>query len=133
MNNVVIAGIIGTFVVAGVVGAALIVRRNNIKRSIENAIETIDGELQFSDVVSYLRSLNLNKEVDVPFIGNCNSAQFAQITKGYSVTKPGYELLMVGSWNQKSDKVTNFKFIYSKGWSEDLKKVIRDESLVVLS
>lgn len=133
MNNVVFAGIIGTFVVAGVVGVALVVRRNNIKRSIEEATETIEGDLQFFDVVSYLRSLNLNPKEDIPFIGNCNSPQFAQVTKGYPLTKPGYELLMIGTYNEKTDKVGNFKFIFSKGWSEDLKKVMGDEPMVVLS
>ena len=139
MNNVVLAGIIGTVVVAGVVGAALVVRRNNIQRSIEDATETIEGDLQFADVRSYLRSLNLKEGEDTPFIGNGNapqfaqSPQFAQITKGYLKAKPGYQLLIIGTYSENPDKVDNFKFIFSKGWSEDLKKVIGDEAIVVLS
>lgn len=133
MNNTIISIIAGALAVTGTVAALYYIRRNNLKKKIAEVTEQIEDKLQFDEVVSYLRSLNLNKNIDTPFIANCHSDQFRKLTKGYLHSKPGYDLLMIGTHNNQTNEITNYKFIYSLGWSEDLIQIMGNESVVVLS
>lgn len=133
MNNLIIGGIAGVFVVSGTIGVIAYQRRKRKEREIAEATEQIECELQFDDVVAYFRGLNLDKEVDTPFIANGNAEQFKSVTKGLLKPREGYVLLMLGAYNSKSEGVNYPKFIFSKGWSEELQTLLAEEAFVTLS
>ena len=133
MNNLILTGIAGAVVVAGAVGGYLYVRRQQYKKQIFASTEQIEGELQFCDVVSYFRDLDLNEKKDTPFIANGKSTQFQDVAKGIITPRIGYDLLMIGVFDEKKDEILHAKFIFSKGWNEKLTNVMGGEDLVVLS
>lgn len=132
MNNVLLAGIAGVFVASGIVGTAIYLRRKRIEREISERTEQIEDELQFDDVVSYLRSLNLSKDVDVPFIANSDSEGFKKVTYGLLKPKKGYKLLMIGVFNKTTEEITYSKFIYSPSWAERLTNMLGNDSFILL-
>lgn len=133
MNNLILTGIAGAVVVAGVVGGYFYVRRQQYKKLINASTEQIEGELQFCDVVSYFRDLDLNEKKDVPFIANGKSTQFQDVAKGIITPRVGYDLLMIGVFDEKADEFHHAKFIFSKGWDEKLTEVMGSDAMVVLS
>lgn len=134
MSNVMLWCIAGTVLVGGAVGSVIYLKQNKIKSQIAATTEQIEGELQFEDVVAYFRSLNLNEEVDTPFLAIPYSTQFKGLTHGMlPPPKEGYKLLMLGVYNNDTDVINKYKFIYSLGWSEKLTEIMGDEPMVALS
>lgn len=132
MNNLILTGIAGAVVVVGAVGAYSYARRQQFQKQIAAATEQIEGELQFEDVVSYFRSLNLDAKLEAPFVAKVNSDLFKEFTKGILTPKKGYNVLMLGTYNGESEEIHNPKFIYSKGWSEKLTNSLGSQDMVML-
>lgn len=132
MNNILISSIAGIFAVSGAIGILAYYKRVELKKKLQSASEIIDSELQMEDIVSYLRCLNLDTKEDTPFMADCNSKKVKKITHGCLEPKPGYKLIMVGVFNDKSNKITHYKFIYAHSWSEKLTQTMGEDSFVVL-
>ncbi len=132
MNHTILAIVATTVVVSGTAAALLYLRRKKYTKQIEAATEQIEDELQLEDIVSYFRTLNLNSEIDTPFIAQNDSELINKLHKGLISPKPGYHLLMIGVLNKETKKLTNCKFIYSLGWSKKLMEIINSQSIVIL-
>lgn len=91
--------------------------------------------MDFNDVVSYFKSLNLKKEVDIPFIARDGiMGQFVKKThKRFPMGKGGYTTIVIGVYNESLDKITNGKILYVKQLDEQTKSVFGNEECVVLS
>lgn len=128
MNNLVLVGVAGVVTAGAICAIFYLKRRNN---QIKYATEQVDAELQFEDVVSYFRSLNLKEGEDSPFVANCDHKNVIKI-KNMPNSKDGYKLLFAGVYNSNKDIICG-KFIYSLGWSEQLIEIMGNEPIVVLS
>lgn len=125
---------------AALVGLAYIVK-NRKKQSkgpavidLTNAREEVtEGTLNFSDVAGLFKQQHLNKEEDTPFI--CTGAVEGTLafTPAEKLTKPGYKLLLLGSFNNKTDEARVFTVVYCKDFDEKTKETLGNEPLVRLS
>ena len=131
MNNILLASIAGVFVV-GAVGTAFYIRRKKLEKEILEKTVQIEGELQFEDVLSYFRSLNLKQESHMPLIANADSDELQKVTKGILKSKNGYRLLMLGVYDKTTDEIIHPKFIYSSRWSAKLSDIMGEEKIVIL-
>ena len=109
--------------------------KNKIVLSPENtSTTTVEGELPFADVVSYFKTLNLNKKEDVPFI--CRGSE--RVKDLFNVYQPKFELvgyiwLFIGVYNEAKEEITEYKVIYAKEFDAKLKETFGDEDFVILS
>lgn len=105
------------------------------KKWYEENTEVIDGEVSFDTIVSFLKSINLDKEKDSPFIVKEENEEFKKFSQGrpFPEKKEGYEALFVGVYDNKTEAISHFKVIYAKSFDAQTNEVFGAESLVVLS
>lgn len=125
--------ILGIAAIGGV--AYYLYKKKAVEQFWTNDVKVIDGTLDFNDVVSYFKSLNLKKEVDIPFIARDGIlGQFVKKThKRFPMGKDGYITIVIGSYNDSLNKITNAKILHVKQLDEQTKSVFGNEELVVLS
>lgn len=132
MNNILFASIAALCAVAGAAGTLAYVRRSELRKSLIASTEQIDGELQMDDIVAFFRCLNLNKDVDTPFLANGDSSEFKKLTKGLLPPRDGYRMLMLGVFNSQKDEITTHKFIYCAKLSQEIMETMGNNPFVVL-
>lgn len=125
--------ILGIAAIGGV--AYYLYKKKAVEQFWTNDVKVIDGTLDFNDVVSYFKSLNLKKEVDIPFVARDGiMCQFVKKThKRFPKGKGGYTTIVIGVYNESLDKITNGKILYVKQLDEQTKSVFGNEECVVLS
>ena len=110
--------IIGTLVVAGIVGYAYIKSSKNKQVSgisiDEVPKEIVDGEVKMDDIVGFFKQMQLNKDNDTPFIALDIEETFGkELSPKESLHKEGYKTLFIGVLRQ--DKYIKFaRIIYTK-------------------
>ena len=119
-----------------IIGYIVHKRKQNKKiiLSPDNTItSTIEGELPFSDVVSFFKTLNLKKGDDTPFIAR-KSEKTKDIFNTYNLQFEvvDYKWLFIGVYNEKEESITNYKVIYAKSFDQQLEELLGNEDLVVL-
>ena len=119
-----------------IIGYIVHKRKQNKKiiLSPDNTItSTIEGELPFSDVISFFKTLNLKKGEDIPFICQ-KSERTEEIFNIYNLQFElvGYKWLFVGVYNEKEESITNYKVIYAKSFEQKLEELLSNEDLVIL-
>ena len=96
--------------------------------------EIIDGEIRLDDVVDYLKSQKLSKDVHIPFIasykeGTINSLKifFENIND-----KEGYQILLIGIFDNNTEELSDIKILYGRSFDPKLCEIIGNAPLIVL-
>lgn len=84
----------------------------------KSAPEEID-KLSMEDVVAYFKGLKLQSGIDIPFL--------AQTIRNDS------KIYLLGTYNEKTNEIENYKLIMPKSVKEDLLTVIGEEKLIVFN
>lgn len=110
-------------------------KKNNTKRFWTSNVKTIDGTLDFEDVVGYFKSKELDKGRDVPFIAKDGAfKQFLKKThKRFPEGKDGYITIVIGVYDESTDTIKHAQILYVKQLDDKTKEVFGNEELVVLS
>ncbi len=97
--------------------------------------ETIDGEVSFDSIVSFIKSTNPDKEKDVPFMVKGENEEFKKFSNGrpFPENKYGYQVLFVGVYDNKAGAISNCRVIYAKSFDLQINDIFGNDSLVVLS
>jgi hypothetical protein len=82
------------------------VKKANIM-GVDVSVKTIDGTINFADVVGWFKSLKLDKEKDIPFVGNANI--FKDMLQNFEQKKS--VALFIGVFDEKSDKIIHSQII----------------------
>ena len=138
MNTYLIIGIV--VVVLGVIIGILLSKKKTkeltLSEKVKNAnimgvdvsVKTIDGTINFADVVGWFKSLKLDKEKDIPFVGNANA--FKDMLQNFEQKKS--EALFIGVFDEKSDKIIHSQIIEADDFDQKTREVLGSEDLVVL-
>lgn len=139
MNTYLIIGIV--VVVLGVIIGILLSKKKTkeltLSEKVKNAnimgvdvsVKTIDGTINFADVVGWFKSLKLDKEKDIPFVGNANA--FKDMLQNFEQKKS--VALFIGVFDEKSDKIIHSQIIEADDFDQKTREVLGSEDLVVLS
>ena len=124
--------IIGCVALVGCAG--YLYYRKNKKNLIPIETKTVDGILNFSDVLGYFKSKNLIQGKDIPFIAqNDISGAFSKKTHNpFPEPKEGYKTIVLGVYNEKADTISHCQVLYVKELDDKTKEVLGKEDLVVL-
>ena len=104
------------------------VKKANIM-GVDVSVKTIDGTINFADVVGWFKSLKLDKEKDIPFVGNANA--FKDMLQNFEQKKN--VALFIGVFDEKSDKIIHSQIIEADDFDQKTREVLGSEDLVVLS
>lgn len=104
------------------------VKKANIM-GVDVSVKTIDGTINFADVVGWFKSLKLDKEKDIPFVGNANA--FKDMLQNFEQKKS--VALFIGVFDEKSDKIIHSQIIEADDFDQKTREVLGSEDLVVLS
>ncbi len=139
MNTYLIIGIV--VVVLGVIIGILLSKKKTkeltlpekVKKAnimgVDVSVKTIDGTINFADVVGWFKSLKLDKEKDIPFVGNANV--FKDMLQNFEQKKS--VALFIGVFDEKSDKIIHSQIIEADDFDQKTREVLGSEDLVVLS
>lgn len=139
MNTYLIIGIV--VVVLGVIIGILLSKKKTkeltlpekVKKAnimgVDVSVKTIDGTINFADVVGWFKSLKLDKEKDIPFVGNANA--FKDMLQNFEQKKS--VALFIGVFDEKSDKIIHSQIIEADDFDQKTCEVLGSEDLVVLS
>jgi hypothetical protein len=103
------------------------VKKANIM-GVDVSVKTIDGTINFADVVGWFKSLKLDKEKDIPFVGNANV--FKDMLQNFEQKKS--VALFIGVFDEKSDKIIHSQIIEADDFDQKTREVLGSEDLVVL-
>lgn len=138
MNTYLIIGIV--VVVLGVIIGILLSKKKTkeltllekVKKAnimgVDVSVKTIDGTINFADVVGWFKSLKLDKEKDIPFVGNANA--FKDMLQNFEQKKS--VALFIGVFDEKSDKIIHSQIIEADDFDQKTREVLGSKDLVVL-
>ncbi len=96
--------------------------------------ETLEGCLNYEDVISWFKNLQLKKDEDIPFIAQSFDNLFDQQVKGQEIlVKEGYITILLGIYNEVSKGLIDSKILFVKDLDGKLKDLLGKESCIVLS
>jgi hypothetical protein len=96
--------------------------------------ETLEGCLDYEDVISWFKNLQLKKDEDIPFIAQSFDNLFDQQVKGQEIlVKEGYITILLGIYNEVSKGLIDSKILFVKDLDGKLKDLLGKESCIVLS
>ena len=91
----------------------------------------IEGFINLVDhVVDYFKGLMLRKGRDIPFIADENHQKIRQLIKQAPQKKVG---IFEATYNEDTDEIENYRSIEADGLDNDIKDILQNEPLVVLS
>lgn len=91
----------------------------------------IEGILYLATyVVDYFKGLRLRKGRDIPFIANKNHKQIREMINKAPKKNVG---IFEGTYNEETDEIENLRDIEADQLGDDVKDVLENEPLVVLS
>ena len=128
-----LAFIIGAAAIGGV--AYYFWKKNNAERFWTNNVKTIDGTLNFDDIVGYFKSKDLVQGRDIPFMSKDGASEqfFKKTHKKFPEGKDGYITLVLGVYDESVDNIKYAQILYVKHLDEKTKEIFGEEELVVLS
>lgn len=110
-------------------------RRQSMKDWYLTKTEVLDGTLEFSSIVSFFKTLNLDKNSDIPFLGREGGKEFSRFfgKKPFPEHRDGYQAIFIGVFDEKINDISEFKVIYAKELDLQTNQVFGCEYLVVLN
>lgn len=117
--------------IVAVVLAAVLLQK---KKVTDLNVEVIDRELTFDEVMSFFKVQKLKEGDDIPFIANGDSKEFRKMLHiPYPQEDTSYVSLFIGVFNEKQDKIVNYKFIKASSLDKQILEVLGNEKLIVLN
>jgi len=96
--------------------------------------ETINGCLNYDDVISWFKNFQLKKGEDTPFIAQSFENLFDQHVKGQeTLVKDGYVTILLGTYSKTNNGISNAKILFAKDLDPKLKDLLGKEKIVTLS
>ncbi|MCF0207008.1 MAG: hypothetical protein HUK15_06220 [Bacteroidales bacterium] len=94
---------------------------------------SLQGELNFSVVLNWFRSLNLDKEKDVPFMADASKMKnmLSDVVKSDEFNNK--VVIFLGVYDEKEGVVSHARVLFADALDSKTKEVLGNESLVVLS
>lgn len=135
-------------IIIAIVAIMMIAKHNKIgkqKKDIEEPVnpidinpEYVDYVLKMDDIVTYLRSLQLTKGEDTPFICSLGvKNQYTSMIKGLEkiVIPADRQAILVAVYNEPKEELRGVKVIFATDIDESIKKPLSESKvgLVVLS
>ena len=91
----------------------------------------IDGIISLIEhVVDYFKGLKLRKGRDIPFIADENHQKIRQLIKQAPQKNVG---IFETTYNEDTDEIENYRSIEADELGEDIKDILQNEPLVVLT
>jgi hypothetical protein len=98
------------------------------KEQITPPVKTIDGSVNFMEVVNYFKSLKLDKEKHIPFVAKAEA--FKEILK----FEPKKQVaLFIGVFDEEATEIIHSQIIEADELDAKTREVLGNEDLVVLS
>ena len=97
--------------------------------------ETYDDVLSLGQITSFFKSLGLKKIIHTPFVAEADAPAIKNKFTADTVPamKAGYVCLIAGVYEEGQDIIRLGKIFYVKSLDEELKGMLGDDGLVVLS
>ncbi len=86
--------------------------------------------LSLMEVVDYFKSLKLRKGHDIPFVANAKHPKIQEMLNDQS-ERPF--ALFVATYNEDTDNIENYRSIEANELDDEIKNILGDEPLVVLT
>lgn len=102
------------------------------KNLVQYETETIEGTVHFKDIVEWLKSLNLQKDIHTPFMAKYDAPELKSINIQHPIPE-GYNGIFVGIYCENNNSFKKVKLIIAKEFDEETKSIFGDNSFVVLS
>lgn len=102
------------------------------KNSVHLETETIEGIVHFKDIVEWFKSLDLQKDIHLPFVSKSNAPELKTFLLQHPIPD-GYTGIFVGIYCKDKDNIEKVKLIIAKEFDEETYSVFGNESFVVLS
>ena len=92
------------------------------------SIKTIEGKVNFQDIVAWFKSLSLDKNKDIPFIAK---ADLFKDMLNYETKKNA--ALFVGVFNEEKNEIIHAQIIEADSFDDQTLEVLGKESIVILN
>ena len=103
--------------------------RKKLKRGKEiYSIKTIEGKVNFQDIVAWFKSLSLDKNKDVPFI-----AKATELKDMLNYETKKNAALFVGVFNEEKNEIIHAQIIEADSFDDKILEVLGNEPIVVLT
>ena len=132
-----------TYVIAALVGTGIGLLCYNLykKRSkiLNNnqPLEPINPEiierLTMKEIVAFFKVQNLNRGVDVPFMADASRQEFISMLDVVPPTICGTKTICLGVYNERTNNIKVLNWICSVSIDDQVKKLIENDTIVVLS
>ena len=101
--------------------------RKNLKHK-EIPVKTIEGKVNFQDIVAWFKSLPLDKNKHVPFIAKAD--QFKDMLN-YKPKKNA--TLFIGVFDEEKNEIIHAQIIEADSFDEQTRETLGNEAIVVLN
>ena len=103
--------------------------RKKLKRGKEiYSIKTIEGKVNFQDIVAWFKSLSLDKNKDVPFI-----AKATELKDMLNYETKKNAALFVGVFDEEKNEIIHAQIIEADSFDEQTRETLGNEPIVVLN
>ena len=92
------------------------------------SIKTIEGKVNFQDIVAWFKSLSLDKNKDVPFI-----AKATELKDMLNYETKKNAALFVGVFNEEKNEIIHAQIIEADSFDDQTLEVLGKESIVILN
>lgn len=94
----------------------------------EISVKTIEGKVNFQDIVAWFKSLSLDKNKDVPFI-----AKATELKDMLNYETKKNAALFVGVFNEEKNEIIHAQIIEADSFDDQTLEVLGNEAIVVLN
>ena len=94
----------------------------------EISVKTIEGKVNFQDIVAWFKSLSLDKNKDVPFI-----AKATELKDMLNYETKKNAALFVGVFNEEKNEIIHAQIIEADSFDDKILEVLGNEAIVVLN
>ena len=102
--------------------------RKKLKHKEIYPVKTIEGKVNFQDIVAWFKSLLLDKNKDVPFI-----AKATELKDMLNYETKKNAALFVGVFNEEKNEIIHAQIIEADSFDDQTLEVLGKESIVVLN
>lgn len=136
LTIVIISACIAVLFVIGLVIFFVVRKRKNTDTIIKNwDTKVVDGTLNLSDSVEYLKSLPITQERHIPFVANALKMEGVKdlVIKKFPNSEKDVFFIFLGVYTKGSDEIEFGQLIKAKAIDDELKSILGDKEFVVLS
>lgn len=102
--------------------------RKKLKHKEIYPVKTIEGKVNFQDIVAWFKSLSLDKNKDVPFI-----AKATELKDMLNYETKKNAALFVGVFDEEKNEIIHAQIIEADSFDEQTRETLGNEPIVVLN